>query len=433
MSSSNKVVIIKRGAFGVTHEAMGEVFNNRKALTSWLPANIDIVHPGTGVFLREAVDVSYSEGKPLRYNSNVVVAKWLAGTTSDDGMLVRMVLKQDDLDGVGWDMFAPTDKITNDSLVDTFKVRPEVLERVRVVASIEPFCAASKAGLQIGDILLRQRNLRTTELFLVPEAQPYIVGLGPGNISSDSDGTGFLFVARFVPNFGGATNTKTTSLALTGVQRVASIDSDEDENLNDDSTLEAKAAEIQRIPLRGLRSRVNEANGFLSPRKRSNWIHGRSVATPPPNHIFATDAKRAQFQLPFKTLSVQKTRAYMAKQKSPAKHRTQRSFGSTDSVSEDIGFDFLSLAGESTSKARLPGNAGQDNKTSFCSSNSLTDGSGNSDQDCDEVSLVDKENVATGSTEFSSTRSKERIAQLEAEVASLRKALAKIDVLASVA
>ena len=394
MASSNKVVVIKRGAFGVSHEAMGEVFDNRKALTSWLPSNIDIVHPGTGDFLREAVDVSYNEGEPLRYNSNIVIAKWLSGTTADDGILVRMVLKQVDLAGVGWEIFAPTDKLTKDSLSDVFKVRPEVLERVRVVASLEPFCTASKVGLQVGDILLRHRNHRKDELFLVSEPKPHVVGLGKGN----SDDPAMMFVARMVPNFRGATS----AASLAGIRSVSSFDSEE---ASDDSSLEEEVVvATPRGPFRGLRARVKQSNQFLSPRLGSAWArHGwSSHSKAPPNHIFATEAKRAQFQiphrdsktgLPLKTLSVHKTHALMTKSRYPtSRPTTSRRLGGTDGSGSGSG----TVAGAGGNKVSL-----------------------------EELSIVD-ENTDPEKTKATVTASpsSQRITELEAEVASLKKALA---------
>lgn len=420
MASSNKVVVVKRGAFGVTHEAMGEVFNNRSALTSWLPANVDIVHPGTGDFLREAVDASYNEGEPLRYNTNIVIAKWLGGKTADDGVLVRIVLKQVDLDGVGWDMFAPTDNISNDDLTEIFKVRPEVLERVRVVKSLEPFCAASKAGFHIGDVLLRQRNLRTTELFLVSEAQPHVIGLGTNNDNGNGNDPELLFVVRFVPNFRGATNTNTTSLALAGIRSIESFDSDDDDG--DDSTLKEKPASPPRVPFRGLRSRVSQANEILSPGSSSSWRHGWAYNTkPPPFHMFATEAKRAQFQavgLPTKIHSVHKTRPIMAKGKSPAKRRTHRSSRSADSAG--IGFDFGAATG-STDTATLFGFKTEKGIVLSIPSTKTRGSCGDTN-----ANLGDAENVAPGETKSALvvSPSKQRIAELEAKVATLSKALA---------
>ena len=418
-------MVIKRGAFGVTHEAMGEVFNNRSALTLWLPNNVDIVHPGSGDFLREAVDNSYNEGKPLRYNTNIVVAKWLGGTTADDGVLIRVVLQKADLDGVGWNLFEPTDKITNDSLTEIFKVRPEVLERARVVSSLEPFCAASKAGLQIGDVLLRQRNVRTTELFLVSEAQPHVVGLGTRNANtcSNNNDPELLYVARFVPNFRGASNTETTSLALAGIRPVESFDSDDDGD-DDGSILKEKMVSPPRIPFRGLRSRVNQANEFLSPRSSSAWRHGWAYNTkPPPNHMFATEAKRAQFQavgLPTKMISVHKSRAIMAKGKSPAKHRVHRSSRSADSAA--IGFDFGAATG-GTDTATLFGFETKKGSVLSTPSTKARGCCGDS-----TVNLGDAENVAPGATKsaVAVSPSKKRIADLEAEVATLREALASL-------
>jgi hypothetical protein len=196
MTSSNKVVLVQKAAIGAIENAV-QVFDNRKVLTTWLWNNVNLTNDNGDKItddgtLRDAVDTSFRDGTPLQFNPNYTVVKWISGTVEGGNVLVKKILRFDrSATDLKLEPFAPTAMVPNESLAEAFKMKQEELERARVVSSVEPFGDAAKAGFHVGDILLQSKGQKT-ELLLASEKHPYQVDL------SFLD-QGIIFVVRPMP------------------------------------------------------------------------------------------------------------------------------------------------------------------------------------------------------------------------------------------
>lgn len=383
MASSNKVVVVQTDAFGVA-QVVVKVLDNRKVLTSWLAANAALTNPDNGdsvdeALLREAVDVSFQNGTPLRYNTNYLVSKWISGTVEGGNVIVRKVLQYS---GSFSDLkieplsFSPSTLFSTEALTVAFKMKREKLERARVVSSVEPFGEAVKAGFVIGDVFLMPG--KKTELALASEKKPHCVNL-------TSTAQGLVYVGRAMP----PTTVAKTPSAKPGFREpptdfeVADVeDNDENHekvvkstvNKNKKTTKESSKSSVPIKQSKDLKAKKvedgnqkNAAKPDLATKKKklvditaTSAGHGKkydstngcghkkpagkpskasfletnpegaqsrfgwsSHSKAPSNHVFATAKKRSKFQLPTQDI---RTRSRLTKTGSVAVSATRDEF-----------------------------------------------------------------------------------------------------------
>ena len=101
--------------------------------------------------------------------------------------------------------FESSESVTAKAICDAFKVKPEKLQRARVLSTVKRFGKLAAAGFASGDILLQQHKSKC-ELFLVNEAKPFQMDLKTAT-------QGNVYVARAIPAKQAATLVPTATTA----------------------------------------------------------------------------------------------------------------------------------------------------------------------------------------------------------------------------